>query len=1071
MRNVSRERYQGIKRILGVVLALGLILGVAGTPVVLHAEGQDGNQETVGRKVVVDPTGRSEGFAAILYDNTSGLPTSEANDVLQTKEGFLWIGSYSGLIRYDGKNFERMDSTTGIASVVCLYADSQDRLWVGMNDSGAVMLDGGKEVHFGKAEGLKSASVRSITEDTAGNVIIATTHGIAIVDKDLNLKSLDEPQINEEYVRELAADANGRIYGLTMNEAIFVLENGKLTGFYEGSKMGIPSIHAIFPDPKKPGYVYLGTKGTDVYYGKLEDGMKDAKVINISPLNYVNDIAMFQDQLWVCADNGIAIVEGGKCKKLEHVPMTHSVEKVITDYQGNLWFTSSRQGVMKIVPDQFMNLFERYDLESEVVNSTCYLEGQLYVGTDRGLIVVNQEKVVDRIPLKRAVTAFGQTMLAPDLIALFSGCRIRSIIRDSKDRLWFSTYGENSLIRYDHGEVVRFSMEDGLPSNRIRTVVERKDGSVLVACTGGVAVIDGNQVKEVYNEKSGISNVEVLTVAEGGNGEIVLGTDGDGIYVFHDKNMTHVGMDEGLQSGVVMRIKRDEKRKMFWVVTSNSIAYLTDDYQVTTIQKFPYPNNFDLIENSKGDIWVLSSNGIYVVKAEDLLKNEEISTSFYSMENGLSGVATSNSYSDVSPDGELFVACTSGVVQVNVEKTFENVDDVKMAVPFLEADGKMIFPDGNGTFTIPSSTKKLTIYGYAFVYTLLNPEVTYYLKGFDKQPMTVKNKDFNEVSYTNLHGGTYHFVIQLNDQSGNGVRELSVKIVKKKALYELVWFQMLCLFFLFGIIACFVIRYVRRKTKALLKKQEEDKLLIRQITEAFAMTIDMKDRYTKGHSTRVADYTAMLAKELGYDEETVEKYHNIALLHDIGKIGVPPEVLNKQGKLTDQEFGIIKSHSALGFEALRKIQIMPELAVGARSHHERPDGKGYPQGLAGDQIPRVAQIIAVADTFDAMYSDRPYRKRMNFDKAVSIIKEVAGTQLATDVVEAFLRLVEKGEFRDPNDTGGGSMEDINNIHKKQDKEAAEAEEAAKAAEREAAREKAKVEGEATQSTKKNEIKL
>ena len=111
---------------------------------------------------------------------------------------------------------------------------------------------------------------------------------------------------------------------------------------------------------------------------------------------------------------------------------------------------------------------------------------------------------------------------------------------------------------------------------------------------------------------------------------------------------------------------------------------------------------------------------------------------------------------------------------------------------------------------------------------------------------------------------------------------------------------------------------------------------------------------------------------------------------------------------------------------------MPELAIGAGAHHERPDGKGYPKGLKGDEIPRVAQIIAVADTFDAMYSDRPYRKRMNFDKAVSIIKEVSGTQLQADVVDAFLRLVDKGEFRAPDDIGGGSTEDINNIHKKQD---------------------------------------
>ncbi len=121
-------------------------------------------------------------------------------------------------------------------------------------------------------------------------------------------------------------------------------------------------------------------------------------------------------------------------------------------------------------------------------------------------------------------------------------------------------------------------------------------------------------------------------------------------------------------------------------------------------------------------------------------------------------------------------------------------------------------------------------------------------------------------------------------------------------------------------------------------------------------------------------------------------------------------MLNKPGKLTDEEYSIIKTHTTKGYELLKNIQIIPDLAVGAQSHHERPDGKGYPKGLKGDKMPRVAQIIAVADAFDAMYSDRPYRKRMPFKKVVSIIQEVSGTQLTPDVVEAFMRLVEKGEL-------------------------------------------------------------
>ncbi|MCR5733040.1 MAG: HD-GYP domain-containing protein [Lachnospiraceae bacterium] len=207
----------------------------------------------------------------------------------------------------------------------------------------------------------------------------------------------------------------------------------------------------------------------------------------------------------------------------------------------------------------------------------------------------------------------------------------------------------------------------------------------------------------------------------------------------------------------------------------------------------------------------------------------------------------------------------------------------------------------------------------------------------------------------------------------------------------------------------------REQTRAIKQKQIESMTLVSEITEAFARVIDMKDRYTNGHSTRVAKYTAMLAKELGYDDETVEKYYRIGLLHDVGKIGIPSALLNKPGKLTRDEYDAIKAHTLMGYEALKGISIIPELAVGAKSHHERPDGKGYPNGLSGDDIPRVAQIIAVADCFDAMYSDRPYRKRLEFGDVVSTIKEVSGTQLSPEVVEAFLRLVDKGEFIHPFD--------------------------------------------------------
>ena len=261
--------------------------------------------------------------------------------------------------------------------------------------------------------------------------------------------------------------------------------------------------------------------------------------------------------------------------------------------------------------------------------------------------------------------------------------------------------------------------------------------------------------------------------------------------------------------------------------------------------------------------------------------------------------------------------------------------------------------------------------------------------------------------------------------------DLSMKGVHDYVANYVLWITVIAAIFLTGcvILGIGIYNGARRADQmdSLIERQKHDKELTREIIEAFAKVVDLKDAYTQGHSFRVATYTDMLAKELGYDEETIEKYHNIALMHDIGKVGIPDSVLNKPGKLTDEEYNIIKSHTSRGYEVLENISIMPEIAIGAQSHHERPDGKGYPLGLKKEEIPRVAQIIAVADCFDAMYSNRPYRNRMNFEKVVSIIKEASGTQLTPDVVDAFLRLVEKGEFRAPDDHGGGSTESIENI--------------------------------------------
>ncbi len=178
-----------------------------------------------------------------------------------------------------------------------------------------------------------------------------------------------------------------------------------------------------------------------------------------------------------------------------------------------------------------------------------------------------------------------------------------------------------------------------------------------------------------------------------------------------------------------------------------------------------------------------------------------------------------------------------------------------------------------------------------------------------------------------------------------------------------------------------------------------------QFAAAMVHALDARDAYTAGHSAAVAVYCRDIAREAGMDEEMQTRAHLAGLLHDIGKIGVPGSVLNKQAKLDDEEYELMKQHAAIGADILAEVDSYAEISALVRSHHERMDGRGYPDQLTGDQIPDISRIISVADTYSAMTTDRPYRKGMPTEKAMSILGEAAGDQLDPAFTEAFLMVL------------------------------------------------------------------
>ena len=201
--------------------------------------------------------------------------------------------------------------------------------------------------------------------------------------------------------------------------------------------------------------------------------------------------------------------------------------------------------------------------------------------------------------------------------------------------------------------------------------------------------------------------------------------------------------------------------------------------------------------------------------------------------------------------------------------------------------------------------------------------------------------------------------------------------------------------------------YIRRLKAAI---EEKNQLFLGTI-RALAAAIDAKDPYTRGHSARVNRYTLVLARQLGLSAPDIRDIDIASLLHDVGKIGVDDAILKKPGLLTPEEFEVMKTHTTQGAAIMSEIPKMKEILPGLRSHHERWKGGGYPDGLSGEQIPLMARIIAVADTFDAMTTDRPYQRAMTLEAAHARINQLKGVALDERVVEAFNRAFLAGEIR------------------------------------------------------------
>lgn len=941
-------------------------------------------------------------YIQTVYGSLNGILGGEANDIAATKDGLLWIGTYGGLYRYNGTEFKRMEEFASVKNVNCIFVDEEGRMWLGSNDDGLSICIN-QEIYnvIDKRDGLPSNSVRSIAFSSDGYYYVGTTDALCVITLSSGIKinkTIDEIV----YAKSISTDKLNNAAIVTDLGELFLLNDANVT-----DKISVDdSLEYKYTscDFDEDGRLYVGTSTNIIECFEIQNGklvkLGNTDCGNLKDFNAIN--CDESGRIFACSNFGVGYIYKNKFIEINTNSFNSSIGNMTIDYQGNLWFTSSRQGLLKLCNSPCVEMYSEAGLDTKVVNSVVEWKNRIYFGTDKGLDVIDAKT---------------RNIVDDPICQVVSESRIRSVVVDSRNHLWICTFGDGIYEVEANGEYKVYTEQEGAMGNKHRICIELSDGVSAISGDLGISFIKDGKIIKTLGKEEGLTNPKILTLTELSNGQIVAGSDGAGIFIIDNyKVIDNINREKGLGSDIILRtVKIDEG---LLVVTSNSISYIDNDNNVKELKSFPYFNNYDIIEKND-KFWVLSGAGIYIVDRESLLNDKITEYELLDIKLGLRGVITANSWNYVDADNNLYVCCDTGVNKINMDKYDDSLfKSYRMSVKSINVDGNVKQLTIGESVSIPRGSSKLTIFPEIINYSITDPYVMYYLEGFDKRRTIIPQSELSSVVYTNLPSGKYTFHLAVMDgKKENVIEELTYVIDKEKEIQDNAWFLVYTTIVFGMIIAWFTWFIARTQVQKTLNFQKKELELIKnqlkmgnETVLAIARTVDAKDENTSQHSFRVSEYSVLIAKKLGFDEEQCENLRKTALLHDIGKIGIPDKVLNKPAKLTDEEYQIMKSHVVRGGEILKDFTLIDHVSDGALYHHERYDGKGYAHGLKGEEIPLNARIIGIADAFDAMTANRVYRKKLDFEYVIEELKKGRGTQFDPQLVDIMLTLIDDGDI-------------------------------------------------------------
>ena len=981
--------------------------------------------------------GSANSFMSDKTEIAVDLEVSGAEALCQTDDGYVWIAQYSGLTRYDSKeyvtykNFEEDGKEYSIINVRAL-ASKEDTLYVATTENVFVYQD-------------YQFSCLDIGVSSVGDIILDETRDLLYVSSFSDGARIYDIKNGVSQVMPHAETGNINDIALDVERNNYFYQND--VGVYD----------------KNGTEIYLNSKILDIYsYGDvLYMGDVDGLIRRYDMANgvFLSDIVVpdqinkilyspADDALFVaCDENGLGYItlagEEPVVSMIGDLNNKSQLVDLMIDYQGNLWIASHHvgaSGVSIITKNALLNLLHDDAIWTELGKTaplarTVYAverhEDILYIVAAARIYLydLNQQKILPDNIIMETIDAYAEQKTqegriaredanytftySPKDVEIFNG---KVCFAVSNIGLVEYSPASNGVKIYD-AEYVAAHLEKtvGSPDLSLTSAMRalRNFGTYLgIGYSRGVMKFDGTKFsvmytgsrsvlfldkskdgKMIYDQTIGLFEVdddftkatEIPTVTGVSGNRLKFLVDGD--YIYFTMNSRLFRLEE-----------KDGK------YTSKEIAIPFVKGSLLELSKIEYTTK----DGEIGYRYVIASQSqIYITDSLEVERLEDYE--LYDSTNGLEALpANSSGYYDREFE-KYYFQTTNGIFVYDFNEKADVSVPVKIDVASVELDGTPYF--GN-TINIKKDVYRvkinLSVFGFK---PNKGYSIHYKLDGIDDEYQAISDTNDRNINYTNLPGGSYVFHAFAVDEYGQQSNRIDIQLTKEMKIHEHIWFWIVVAVLALSLVAAIAFFIIRLKTRQALKKQLEYKNITVESIQAIARTIDAKDEYTNGHSTRVGYYSKLIAENLGMSEDEVDNIYYIALLHDIGKIAIPDKILNKPGRLTDEEFAIMKSHTTRGAKILKGISTIPHIVEGAKSHHEKYDGTGYPEGLKGEEIPFIARIICCADCFDAMASKRVYKESFSLDTIISEFERCSGTQFDPKIAKVVVEMMKNGKLK------------------------------------------------------------